>query len=199
VGYQRAGFFVVGVDLKPQPNYPGEFHQDDALDFVRKNIQYVDAVHASPPCQLHSVTASIWRSKGTKPHPELIAPTRKFLDTCGKPWVIENVPTSPLIAPLMLCGQMFGLELYRHRFFETSFPIEQPSHPPHIAPLCDMGKAPKPGEYVQPVGHFSGVSQARSAMDIHWMTRDEMAQAIPPAYTEYVGKRLLQVLADSKR
>jgi len=189
-GYARAGFDVVGVDISPQPRYPFEFHQGDALEFLREHGHKFDAVHASPPCQAYSETRKIQNNS----HPELIPPTRAALQRLGLPWVIENVPGSPLNNPVELCGAMFGLRTYRHRLFETSFPLTVPEHPAHDAPQAKMGRPPKDGDFIHVVGNFSGVEYAKAAMGIDWMNRNEMAQAIPPAYTEYLGWQLRAAL-----
>lgn len=190
MGYALAGFDVVGVDINPQPNYPFEFWQGDALEFVREHGHEFDAIHASPPCQAYSETRKI-RSND---HPELIPPTRAALHRLGLLWVIENVPGSPLIDPVELCGAMFGLRTYRHRLFETNFPVTVPPHPAHDAPQAKMGRPPKDGDFIHVVGNFSGVEYAKAAMGIDWMNRNEMAQAIPPAYTEYLGWQLRAAL-----
>ncbi len=180
-GYQRAGFYVVGVDINPQPRYAGdEFIQADALSFPLWGFH---AVHASPPCQAYSKARKI---RGND-HVDLIAPIRDRLNFVGVPWVIENVPGAPLRDPVMLCGSMFGLNVYRHRFFETSFALSQPPHMLHNRPQVKMGRPVREGDVMQVVGHFSNVAYARRAMGIDWMTRDELAQAIPPAYTHWVG------------
>ena len=190
-GYQNAGFYVIGVDIEPMPNYVGdEFYQDDALDFIDKNWRDADGVHISPPCQLYSKTHRINKQQA----PDLIAPARELLQTMTVPWVIENVPDSPLIDPVELCGAMFGLFTYRHRLFESSFDLEAPVHPEHRWRNAKMGRMPKPGEFMHVVGHYSGAKQARVAMGIDWMTREELAEAVPPAYSEYVGIQLLNVL-----
>ena len=186
MGYYRAGFDVVGVDINPQPRYPFEFHQCDAIAFVRDHWHSFDAIHASPPCQAYSETHKLRRND----HPELIPLTREALKRTGKPWVIENVPGAPLIAPLELCGAMFGLKTYRHRLFETSFHAVAPQHPDHAAPQAKMGRPPKAGEFIHVVGNFSGVGYAKEAMGVDWMNRYEMAQALPPAYTEFLGLQL---------
>lgn len=186
MGYHRAGFDVVGVDINPQPRYPFEFHQADALAFVRDRGHEFDAIHASPPCQAYSETHRLQRND----HPELVPLTRSALKRTGKPWVIENVQGAPLISPIELCGAMFGLKTYRHRLFETNFHAVAPEHPKHDAPQAKMGRPPKAGEFIHVVGNFSGVGYAKDAMGIDWMNRYEMAQAIPPAYTEYLGWQL---------
>lgn len=190
MGYHRAGFDVVGVDIDPQPNYPFPFHQGDALKFLRAHGHEFDAIHASPPCQAYSETQKLQGND----HPELIPPIREALKALGLPWIIENVPGSPLIDPVELCGGMFGLHTYRHRLFETSFPLTAPAHPEHTARQTKMGRKPKDGEFIHVVGNFSGVAYAREAMDIDWMNRDEMAQAIPPAYTQFIGWQLRAAL-----
>lgn len=135
MGYHRAGFDVAGVDIRPQPNYPFEFHQDDAFDvFDRISsghhmswIDQFDAIHASPPCQAYSVANNI---HGRKDHPELIEAARGLLQETGLPYVIENVPGAPLIDPVTICGLSVGLNVKRHRLFETNFPLMVP-------PCCD--------------------------------------------------------------
>ena len=186
-GYHDAGFEVVGVDINPQPRYPFEFHQADALEFLAAHGHEFDAIHASPPCQAYTNAQRIQKND----HPELIAPTREALVASGKPWVIENVPGAPLLEPVELCGAMFDLRTYRHRLFESSFPILPPSHPPHIAANTKMGRPPKPGEFMHVVGNFSGVDLAREVMGAPWMNRRELAEAIPPVYAEHIGKQLM--------
>jgi len=190
MGYARAGFEVVGVDINPQPRYPFEFCRADAVAFLHEHGHLFDAVHASPPCQAYSETRKIQSND----HPELIPPTREALRQCGQMWVIENVPRSPLIDPVELCGAMFGLRTYRHRLFETSFSVAVPEHPKHSAPQAKMGRPPRDDAFIHVVGNFSGVDYAKAAMGIDWMNRNEMAQAIPPAYTEFLGWQLRAAL-----
>ena len=196
-GYVRAGFDVTGVDLHPQPKYPFPFIQADAIEYLLTHWREFDAVHASPPCQEHSPSTLVWKAAG-KAYTDLVTPTRAALLQCGLPYAIENVPGAPLENAVLLCGTMFGLELYRHRLFETSFPLPQPWHREHMVKQAKMGRCPQPGEYMQVVGHFSGVPLAREAMEIPWMGQKELAQAIPPAYTQYVGVVLLAHLAAEK-
>lgn len=183
-GYDLAGFEVVGVDMAPQPNYPFEFHQADALTFP---LDGFDAYHASPPCQKWTRAQRIRDND----HPDLVTPLRERLRATGKPYVIENVPGTPLIDPIELCGASFGLRVYRHRLFESSATLVQPPHREHVAPLRKMGRRPQPGDFMHVVGNFSGAAQAREAMGIPWMTRDELRESIPPAYTEYIGRQLI--------
>jgi DNA (cytosine-5)-methyltransferase 1 len=199
MGYHRAGFDIVGVDIKPQPRYPFKFHQADAMTYA---LDGFDAVHASPPCQDHSTTRGLGARHGTA---WMLAATRERLTAYGRPWIVENVKTAPLARQgdlfgangLELCGCMFaelrGL-LYEARLFETSFPVPQPPHRLHHWPQTKMGRPPQPGECMQITGHFSGVTEARRRMGADWMTQDELAQAIPPAYTELVGRALLDHL-----
>jgi DNA (cytosine-5)-methyltransferase 1 len=200
MGYHRAGFDVVGVDVKPQPRYPFEFVQADAMTYP---LDGFDAIHASPPCQDHSTTKDFGGPHGTG---WMLLATRGRLSASGRPWVIENVQGSPLphqldlfgANGLALCGCMFpelrGL-IYEDRLFETSFPIPQPPHCLHRWPQTKMGRPPKPGECMQVTGHFSDVPEARRRYRAPWMTQGELAQAIPPAYAEYIGGRLLEHLA----
>jgi DNA (cytosine-5)-methyltransferase 1 len=197
-GYQDAGFYVIGVDMDPQPRYCGdEFHLADALAFLQVHREWirneVAFVHASPPCQAHSRAQKI---QGRE-HPRLIGPTRDLLNEIGVPWVIENVEEArgELINPVMLCGAMFGLRTYRHRLFETGgWTLTPPEHPEHVAPLAKMGRPRKPGEFAHYVGNFSGVAEARDDMDMHWANRDGLREAIPPAYAEYIGDAVMTEL-----
>lgn len=128
IGYARVGFKITGIDNKPQPHYPFDFKQADALAI---ELPEADAYHASPPCQLFTVATKRYRNKGHE-YPDVLNPLRKKLLATGKPFVIENVPGSPLRKDLVICGEMFGLRVIRHRVFELhGFKIEQPPHPEH--------------------------------------------------------------------
>ena len=186
-GYVAAGFDVVGIDIDPQPRYPYPFFQRDALTFLEIHGERFDAIHASPPCQAFSNTQ---RLQGNE-HPDLIAPTRELLQKLNTPWVIENVPGSPLDNPVEMCGAMFGLETYRHRLFESNIPLTAPAHPEHAVPTVKMGRPPRDGEYMHIVGNFSGVARGREVMGMSWANRDGLREAIPPAYTEHIGAQLL--------
>jgi len=188
MGYHRAGFDVVGVDIDPQPRYPFEFVQGDAIEYLKRNGSYYDAVHASPPCQAHTNAQKIMGNE----HPELIEPTRNVLLELGIPYVIENVPGAPVLDPVELCGAMFGLGTYRHRLFETNFRVVVPAHPEHLSRTTKMGRKPVDGEMMHIVGNFSGVEKAKKAMGIDWMNRDGLRESIPPAYSEYIGKQLME-------
>lgn len=202
MGYHRAGFDVVGVDIVQQDNYPFEFHQADALTFP---LEGFDAIHASPPCQGYSRLRHLPWLKGRE-YPMLIGETRDRLVVNGVPWVIENVIDAPLEG-FVMCGAALGLTLSRHRRFESSELMLVPQCPGHrtIEPGgATLGKRYRHSAGVTGVskeisrdsiaGHFAGVDRARVAMDIDWMTRDELAQAIPPAYTRFIGEQLLESL-----
>jgi DNA (cytosine-5)-methyltransferase 1 len=212
-GYARAGFEVIGVDIEDQPRYPFEFHQDDALRVLADwtangacgyigTVSDFAAVHASPPCQDHSETRDLGGGHGTG---WMLGATLGYLRRLGIPWVVENVDGSPLArqaglfgeSGLELCGCMFPElrgQLYENRLFETSFPMPQPPHVLHKWPQTKMGRPPKPGECMQITGHFSGVPEAQRRMAAEWMTQDGLAQAIPPAYTEHIGRALLAAI-----
>lgn len=203
VGYYRAGFEVVGVDHRPMPRYPFKFHQADALAFVAAHGREFDVIHASPPCQVYSSTRTLPNMR--KDHADLLGPARKALIHSGRPWVIENVDRAPMCG-IMLCGLMFGLRVFRHRLFESSELLLCPSHAGHgdkrvgrgIVCVAGNGGAHSTGwpprRRPVPADHRNKAAWSR-AMRIDWMTRDELAQAIPPTYTEYVGRQLLNILA----
>lgn len=191
-GFHLAGFEVVGVDIEPQPHFPFEFHQADAIEYLREHWMEFDSISASPPCQEYSKAAQQWRTAG-KEYPDLVSITRDELIKTGKPYIIENVPGSPLINPILLNGSAFNLLVHRPRLFETNFPIIQPYIPKTKKPV-KMGRPVKEGDIIQPVGHFSGVKYARRQMQISWMNVGELAQAIPPAYTKYIGEILMGYL-----
>lgn len=187
-GYSLVGFEVVGVDLQPQPSFPFEFVQADALDYLEKNSHRFDLISASPPCQAYSLACRVWKDKD---YPDLIAATRDLLKQSDKPYVIENVPNSPLINPVQLCGTAFGLMSKRHRLFETNFKVH-PVKCRHDFPTVELGHRPKRWqEYIEPVGHFSDVEYARLATGLFWMKQKELAQAIPPLFSAYIGSQFL--------
>lgn len=207
-GYAAAGFDVYGVDIVPQHRYPYPWVKADALLILKtlldlRGVQYVKgnrmrhlwlsdiaAIHASPPCQAHTTAQKI---RGNE-HPDLIEEVRELIEETGKPYVIENVPGAPLRDPVELCGAMFGLETYRHRLFETNWGLTAPEHPVHVARTTKMGRPPKPGEFMHVVGNFSGVERGREVMGMPWASRDGLREAIPPAYTYWIGKQVMEVL-----
>lgn len=197
MGYYRAGWHVVGTDLHPQPNYPFEFHQADALEVLAYSGEWISqfqAAHTSPPCQAWSKMSNC-RPGLSEKYPALIEPTRELLQKhwSDVPWVIENVEGAPLVEPIMLCGHMFGYELYRHRYFESNVQLTAPMHPAHVKPASKAGHW-KPGTIMSVSGHVAPVKLAREVMDMDWTTRDELAEAIPPYYTEHIGRQLITAL-----
>ena len=190
VGYARAGFQVVGVDIKPQPRYPYEFHRADAMTF---DLDGFDVVHASPPCQRFSRTRHLRDAQGrTDTTVDLLTPTLERLREWGGVWVVENVPGAPVPNPVTLCGSAFGLKVRRHRLFGS--------------PLMLMGVRCRHTE--RPVGVYHRMAdniphggrtartltEARQVMGIDHMTWTELTQAIPPAYTEHIGAQLMDHL-----
>ena len=195
MGYIRAGWDVVGVDIKPQLDYPSTIVIGDALDFLADNWHYFDAIHASPPCQASSAL-----SKGTnkgREYVQLIPETRRLLRATGLPTVIENVQGSDLRRDLTLCGEMFGLEVLRHRYFELGrWSTPQPVHKQHRGRVRGWRHGEFfDGPYLAVYGDGGGkgsVAEWQTAMGIDWTDdRKAIAEAIPPAYTEFVGAQLL--------
>lgn len=202
MGYSRAGFDVVGVDIKAQPRYPFEFIQGDALEYLATaGLSRYSAIHASPPCQEYTIARQIHPEIH---YPRLVGPTRDLLNASGLPYVIENVPGSPLINYFELCGRTFGLNVKRHRWFETNPLLSL------LVPPCPKGH---PGDWLLVFGQtvlsrgktigrakgggprikrtHQGTDPGRQALGIDWMNRDELSEAIPPAYTEYIGRHLM--------
>ena len=205
MGYSRAGFDeIIGVDIAPQPRYPFTFVQADALEYVAEYGHEFDAIHASPPCQYYSRLRFLpwlkdkvyWRS---------IPPTRDGLDSTGKPWVIENVEDAgwDMLDSFTLCGRAFGLPIFRHRRFETSnLPMWSVPHMKHTSVIVP-GRASLAkrrhgmvgiNAWGGPAGHQGGTERHKAAMGIDWMTGDELTQAVPPAFTEFIGTQLLEVI-----
>ena len=198
MGYHRAGFEVVGVDNRPQPNYPFEFHCEDAFTFLEKHGQEFDVIHASPPCQAFS---DLKKMHNAKVHADLLTPMREALKISGKSYIIENVEGAPMVNYITLCGGAFGLgtdtaELRRHRRFE-------------VEPMILMVPSCRHKNKTRVIGVYGGhgrdrrrtvntqdfsTDDRRVAMGIDWMNGQELSQAIPPAYTEWVGKRIMEIL-----
>jgi len=201
-GYQQAGFYVVGVDIKSQPRYCGdEFIQGDALTFPLAGF---DAYHASPLCQGFTQMLN-WNEQIKDEYPDYIDVIRQRFIATHKPYVIENVEGArdSLINPIMLCGLMFGLRVYRHRLFESNVFLFAHSHVKHRVKAAHSGKVARPDQFWCPVGNFGHKDDAQRAMGIDWMkitgSKDrEIAQAIPPAYTLWVGGQLLDVLSSER-
>jgi DNA (cytosine-5)-methyltransferase 1 len=194
MGYHRAGFDVLGVDIEPQPRYPFEFVQADAMTYP---LDGFDAYAASPPCQDHI------RGGSHSPHGTgwMLAATRERLAAQPSPWVIENVPGAPMRADLKLCGCMFGLRipagmLARERWFETSwhaFEMRTTCH--HDAPVLSVVGEGTPQHVRAKLGRIMTADERRALMGTPWMTRAETSQAIPPAYTEHIGRMLMDTLS----
>lgn len=186
MGLHQAGFDVTGVDLRPQPHYPFKFIQGDALE---TDLSGYDFIWASPPCQAFSNATMIHGKK----HPDLLTPMRDKLAKQSAPWVIENVPGAPMRVDLVLCGSMFGQpQLIRHRWFECSW------SPCFLTPSCTHAS-----ETISVFGHgghvYHGVAEWRRIMGIDWMSRDELAQAIPPAYSKFIGEAVMKILDSVNR
>jgi DNA (cytosine-5)-methyltransferase 1 len=198
-GYHRAGFDVVGVDNREQPRYPFPFVQDDALECLAEFASEFDVVHASPPCQAYSTST---RDKSR--HPALIPELRALLTATGLPYVIENVPGAPLQAPMLLCGHAFGLPVRRHRLFESNIAMLSPGcFCDSDEPIGIYGDHPEELTHRRPDGTRRGrkartLTEARQAVGIDWMTWPELKEAIPPAYTQFVGQQLLAYLEVSR-
>ena len=186
-GYHLAGFDVVGVDIEPMRDYPFEFHQADALEYLAAHGHEFDVIHASPPCQAYSSMQHIHKNKSE--HPDLVAPTRDLLIKIGRPYIIENVVGAPLRKDLVLCGTMFGLKIIRHRVFEISFDVSA------LLPPCNHANTYDP--WHGKAGERSA-DKFREAMGISWVRdagggkrKGTLGLAIPPAYTEYIGSKAL--------
>ena len=189
MGYHRAGFTVVGVDKVRQREYPFEFIKADALEYLAEHHTSFSVIHASPPCQGYTHL----NYEGKDEHPKLVPAVRQALADTRKVTIIENVPGAPLRSDLVLCGEMFGLDVQRHRLFEChGWPVAQPPHPKH------RGRVGQGGPYAGVYGNGGGkgtVEQWQQAMGIDWVTRRKgLAQAIPPAYTEFIGNQIQDAL-----
>lgn len=193
MGYYLAGFNVVGLDRDDQPHYPFPFIQGDAIEYIRAHGNEYDLLGGSPPCQRYTRSQRIMGRE----HPDLIAPTREAMESTGRPWIIENVEGAPLLDTVLLCGAMFRMRTYRHRLFESSLPLGSRLHPRHLAPMAKMGRPVRDGEFMHIVGNFVGVDLAREIMAMPWATRDGLREAIPPAYTQFLGEQAAAlILAD---
>lgn len=201
MGYHRAGFDVVGVDINPQPNYPFEFHQGDAIEFVKAHGHEFDAVHASPPCQAHTTLTKGNHARARRvgrAHVDLIAATRDVLDATGLPYVIENVQAAPVRPDVVLCGLMFDLRVFRHRLFELGrWTATGPAHPTHQGHRVAGWRhgVRYDGDMVAVYGDGGGKGSTetwQAALGVDWTAnRRSLAEAIPPAYTEHIGRQLI--------
>jgi DNA (cytosine-5)-methyltransferase 1 len=203
MGYHRAGFEVTGVDIKNQKRFPFEFIEADAIE-VLNDLDFIsqfDVITASPPCQTHSATRHLRDAQGgTTKKIDLIPQTRAGLIASGKTYVIENVVGAPLINPIILCGSSFGLKVRRHRMFESNLqlmglPCDHKSQGRPVGIYGAMNDNPqgldrKTGKYVFGGKTAETIEQAREAMAIDWMIWGELVEAIPPAYTQFIGNQL---------
>lgn len=188
MGLHRAGFEVVGIDIEPQPNYPFPFIRADvsAIDFAGFNF-----IWASPPCQRWSVGSRRWHKRWD----DQLTPLRSRLKASGALYCIENVPGAPLDVTLVLAGPMFGLKTMRRRHFEMNFLCLQPEMPQRMGPKTTPGFCTVAGNGGDGPNRFSAWCEA---MNIHWMTKPELRQAVPPAYAEFIGRAALQHLTARK-
>lgn len=200
MGYHRAGFRVIGVDIEAQPDYPFTFHQGDALALLADLIRRYRpaAIHASPPCQTHSPVSHYANKVRRRELIDLLPETRTALVACGLPYVIENVVQAPLVNPVRLCGCMFGLDVFRARGFESNVALSAPTHSVHKRLAMRNGYLPTAERPVMTVtgrnGHHSRAWRIRAAeaMGIPWInTLNQVCEAIPPAYTHHIGAQLL--------
>lgn len=200
MGYRLAGFDVIGVDIEPHEDYPFTFIEMDALRFLQTaKLDRVSVIHASPPCQAYSALKSLSDNE----HPDLVAPVRELLRATGTAYVIENVPGSPLVDPVTLCGSEFDLwatcrdgekrQLRRHRLFESNVPLERNGGCRHEGQAIGVYGTGGGGQMTR--GYKAHRDEAKEAMGIDWMKHHDVVQAIPPAYTEHIGKQLMQVLS----
>jgi DNA (cytosine-5)-methyltransferase 1 len=205
MGYARAGFEVVGVDIDPQPNYPFAFHRSDAIEYLRRSHFEYDVIHASPPCQGYTRFRQVTIARYghvKRQHPDLVAPTRAALIATGKPYVIENVQNSPLHTQFILCGKSLGLKhIVRHRHFESNVLFLNVPRCTHrhsdTMTIGVYGDRPDGRRLShKDANKFSraanSIEEAQRIMGIDWMTWDEIREAIPPVYTEWIGRYLVK-------
>lgn len=203
MGYHRAGFEVIGVDKDEQPRYPFEHHVADALEVLEELAETglafgrkIDVVHTSPPCQLFTAYGRSDTIGWRKNYVNLIEPTRDRLIRTGLPYIIENVPPAPLIDPMQLCGSSFHLDVRRHRLFESNVPLmaipcDHSWQKPRFAPASNRTNLRRTVE----VGVWRiPLDVQQKAMGIDWMELTELSEAIPPAYTEHIGRQLIRHL-----
>lgn len=213
MGYHNAGFEVVGVDIEPQPNYPFKFVQGDVLEILNDKdfISQFDVVTCSPPCQHYSKLKYLngnvekWEAN----HVDLVAPVREALIKTGKPYVIENVENAPLINPIKLCGSQFeNMYTQRPRLFESNIPLKQPDTPVVRHKTLRLGQGPAEDGYITVAGtrNPKGMNDVQTRLyygfalgGIDWMTLEELTQAIPPVYTEFLGKQIIAYLENEKQ
>lgn len=208
MGYHQAGFDeIIGVDIVDRPNYPFEFVKLDALEFLRTaDLSDVSFIHASPPCQCYSKLKHLSGNveKWEETHVDLVAPTREALIKTGKPFVIENVEGSPLINPIKLYGSQFpNLYTQRPRLFESNISLKEPVNPKVKHKTGKLGYGPAEDGFITVAGirPQRGMNEVQTKLyygfalgGIDWMSLEELTQAIPPAYTEFIGKQIIEYL-----
>jgi len=202
VGYHQAGFDVVGVDIKRRANYPFQMIEANVLDLSVDFIRTFDAVHASPPCQANTAMKTMYNARK---HVDLIPETRAKLNETGLLYTIENVPGAPLISPVRFCGSMFGLgangaQLRRHRDFETNWLLMSPGTCQHTTPTIGIygeGCRDSRRKHDKTIPEYT-VVDGREAMEMPWATLAELCEAIPPAYTRYIGRQMLALIDAGK-
>ncbi len=195
MGYHKAGFEVTGVDLKHGKRYPFQYLRWDVMQMSVEELRQYDFIHASPPCQTYSITRNLRIAQGKQTNKlDLIEPVREMLIASGKPYVIENVMGAPLRNAITVCGSAFGLKVRRHRLFESNLSL--------IGTQCDHRTQGRPvGIYGSMKDEIPGggrtahsMDEAKAAMGIDWMIWSELVEAIPPAYTHYLGKQIKELL-----
>lgn len=211
-GYYDAGFDVVGVDIVDRPNYPYEFIKADALEILKNEdfISQFDTIHASPPCQCYSKLKYLSGNveKWEAEHVNLVEPTRELLIKTGKPYVIENVEGSPLINPIKLCGSQFeNMYTQRPRLFESNIPLKKPEAPVVRHKTLKLGQGFAEDGYITVAGTKppKGMNEIQAKLyygfalgGIDWMTLEELTQAIPPVYTNFIGKQIIKYLEEER-
>ena len=208
-GYARAGFDITGVDIKDQPNYPYKFIKTDAVEYLRDHGHEYDVIHASPPCQKHTKAQQLAKARngGVYPeHPDFIQPIRELLVELGKPYIIENVQGAPLIDPLPLYGSQFNLKTQRCRLFESNLQLSPPEkqNQKMKTPAAGNGLGDDGSISICGSGGVRGLNAKQIKLywgfalgGIDWMSRQEMAECIPPAYTEFIGKQAINIVRQS--
>jgi DNA (cytosine-5)-methyltransferase 1 len=198
MGYFHAGFEVTGVDIKHGKRYPFPYIRKDIRELSSDFLQSFDVIHASPPCQTFSITQHLRNAQGKSTSKlDLLEPTRELLKASGKSYIIENVKGAPLINPVQLCGSSFNLQVRRHRLFESNLRLEgsKCNHKQQGRPIGIYGsmkdEIPKGGKTAE------SIEQAREAMGIYWMLWGELVEAIPPAYTEFLGKQIMGAINEN--
>lgn len=204
VGYNRAGFEIVGVDIKPQPDYPFELVVDNILNLTPEYLQEFDVIHASPPCQ-HYTKYNNTRKDFKKNYQDILEKTRALLKSSNRPYIIENVVGAPLIEPIKLCGSMFGLDVQRHRLFESNIELSQPEcdhtiWKPNRFPggrsIQYGGHARYPCRSTVEVGRWNiPIETQQRAMEIDWSKNLKgISEAIPPSYTKFIGEQIINYI-----